>query len=136
MYLRNCFTIFFILCSSSHLCYADWVLIKRDNKVNVYIDDKSITKGIEGIKVNWIYNYPEKHRAGTKKTGYYEYQSYSFVSEYNCSERQSRLYSSTPYFEAMAQRPVLTKIFEPKWERVGGSYESIGDIVVFEYVCR
>lgn len=125
------FVLLLIFCSFNSS--ASWQLIEKNSEYEMYIENNTIKKNGSIFSVTWIYNYYQQNRSGTRKTGYYNYQSYSFDEEINCATKESRLFSSSPYSNAMANGIISTKNFNPKWEPITGLG---GSKYVFSYLCR
>ena len=117
------------------VCHANWVLIDKNSEYELYVFKPSILKTNQGFRLTWLYNYYKENRAGTKRTGYYSYQSFGFDEEVNCVTKESRLFSSTPFSYPMGQGLIKVNTMDAKWEPVFGERKGAGIKSVFSKIC-
>jgi hypothetical protein len=124
-----------ILLFNVNFCYANWVLIDKNAEYELYVFKPSILKTNQGFRFTWLYNYYKENRAGTRRTGYYSYQSYGFDEEVNCVTKESRLFSSSPFSYPMGEGLITINTMNPKWESVFGDRKGAGIKSIFSKIC-
>ena len=120
---------------SISVCHANWVLIDKNSEYELYIHKPSILKTDQGFRFTWLYNHYKEYRTGTKRSGYYTYQSFGFDEEVNCVTKESRLFSSTPFSSPMGVGPIKVNTMNAKWEPVFGERKGAGIRSVFSKIC-
>lgn len=116
-------------------CYAKWVLIDKNSEYELYVLKPSIVKTEQGFRFTWLYNYYKENRGGTRRTGYYSYQSFGFDQEVNCVTKESRLFSSSPFSYPMGVGLITINTMNAKWEPVFSEQRGAGIKSVFSKMC-
>ena len=124
-----------LLSFSINVCYANWVLIDKNSEYELYVLKPSIVNTNQGFRLTWLYSYNKEYRSGTKRSGYFTYQSYGFDEEVNCATKESRLFSSTPYSYPMGVGPIKVNNMDAKWEPVFTDRKGSGIKSVFSKIC-
>ena len=116
--------------------YANWQLIDKNSQYELYINSSSMIKTSQGFRFNWLYNHYEKHRAGTKRSGYYTYQSSGYDSEINCLTKESRIFSYSPFSEPMGRGLIKVNTLDAKWISLYHKHSGAGIQTIFSKLCR
>jgi hypothetical protein len=132
--MKKIFALLLVLFANNS--YANWQLIDKNSQYELYINSNSMVKTTQGFRFTWLYNYYEQNRSGTKKSGYYTYQSYSFDEEINCLTKESRLFSSSPFSEPMGRGLITVNTMNGKWMSVYHKIKGAGIQTIFSKLCR
>jgi hypothetical protein len=116
--------------------YASWQLIDKNSEYELYINSNSMVKTSQGFRFTWLYNYYEQNRAGTRRSGYYTYQSFGFDEEINCVTKESRLFSSSPYSGPMGIGLIKLNSMNAQWMSVYHKNKGTSIQTIFSKLCR
>lgn len=124
------------LCSFASFANAsDWIEVARGDKLTIHIDQQSLQRNGDEIKVwdKWSYASPQRlEKAGRQKT----YQAVRNLVIYNCKKRTLSLIQSDKYADTKMRTKVDEfHIDEVLADRIDLPPDSIGE-VVFAFVCQ
>ena len=125
--------LFAFFVGSSH---ASWQFIDKHPDYELYINSNTLTKTAQGYRFTWIYSYTKPIRLGTRKTGYYDALSFGYDEEINCSTKEVRLFSSSPYSNTMGRGLIKTNTMNPQWMSVYHKNKGEGIQKIFAKICR
>jgi hypothetical protein len=112
---------------------AEWKLIEKNSEYELYVESNSVSRKANLITATWMYSYYKQNVIGTKRTGYQNYQSFSYDDELNCATKERRLFSSSPYINAMGIGRLYTTNMNANWMPIDkfGS----GPMSVYAFLC-
>jgi hypothetical protein len=132
--MRKLPTLLIVLFASNS--YANWQLIEKNSEYELYINSTSMIKTNQGYRFNWLYNYYKQNSGGTRRSGYYTYQSFGFDEEINCLTKESRLFSSSPFGGPMGRVLIKVNTMDAQWMSVYHKHKGTGIQTIFAKLCR
>ena len=116
--------------------FANWQLIDKNSEYELYLKSSTLVKTQNGFRFTWLYSYYKQNRGGTKRTGYYNYQSFGYDEEINCRTKEARIFSSSPYTGRYGTGLIYTKNMSAQWMPVYHKNKGVGSQTIFEKLCR
>ena len=114
--------------STSALADWNWAIEDQDMGMTVYIDQASISKNGDIAKMVSLINF-QTPQIRSK----YRFQSQAELSEYDCKETKSRLFSFSRYSKKMGEgEMVYSDKIPTNWKKITPG--SAGE-VLFEFAC-
>ena len=123
-----------LITTAGNLQAANWQLIDKNSEREVFFDRATLQKTISGYRFTWLYNYYEQNSGGTRKRGYYKYQSFSFEHEINCKSGEARQFSASPFAKAMGVEMIYKKETTQTWSMISETQSGLKS--AYEILCK